>query len=329
MLPLESVLTDYLDLTDYSDRIDKARLKKWANVQLQKLPYVDHMLHKIKLLEVKNGKAERPSDLEMVIQVAFNEDETVRIKRKEVVEYTLGAFDGSGCEFKITKECPSCHQDSCSCDSPEIIIDVDELIDRSHPEWRYQHMAHFYKVGGLGKGYGISSIYHPSFKIIGLGDKGSFNQAGLHITGCISLRKDLACQDCTKYTIEPNHIQVNKKDGQLLISYLAYDLDEDGYRKVPDVPEVFDALTWFLEERMSYLSWKKTRDRNDLLDSQAAEAKKLMYMGIAREKLNTQDFASFQRDLGKFYAKILPSEDSCGNVTDMYHSIMGRLTNLG
>lgn len=38
-----------------------------------------------------------------------------------------------------------------------------------------------------------------------------------------------------------------------------------------------------------------------------------------------QDYQEFQRDIGTFYGRYLPSEDICGNVTDVYYEVMNRL----
>ena len=93
-------------------------------------------------------------------------------------------------------------------------------------------------------------------------DDSSFAGAKRHIKGCLNLRKELNCSACTKYQIEENTIFVNKQKGQLLISYLAIDVDEEGYRKIPDVSEVVDAIVFFLQEKMAWLEYVKNGDQN-------------------------------------------------------------------
>lgn len=324
-ITVNSIVAELLDNNEYTGRIDIGRLKKWAHTQSEKLSFPEQMVQKIKLLNIDDFRCEKPVDINLITQVAFKEFGTNPIKREQVVEYTQQLFDGSGCELTIGMDCPSCHTSTCNHNEQEVIIDVDELVRRAHPEWEYQHMAHFYKVGGLGKG-GYTSCYHPEFQVIGLMDDSSFAGANRHIKGCLNLRKELNCSTCTKYQLEENTIYVNKQKGQLLISYLAIDVDEEGYRKIPDVSEVVDAIVFFLQEKMAWLEYVKTGDQNQYRIYQESLRRKLESMAIAREKLNTQDFPSFIRDLNKFWGKFLPQADSCGNVTDAYDSIMSRIT---
>lgn len=323
-ISVNSIITEYLDSTGYSGRLDKSRLKKWAHTQAERLAFPDQMIYKIVLKDVTSNRAEKPQDIKYITQVAFKGDRSENyVKNEEIVEWVQKTYNGTGCEYKISLECPPC-VDPNSCAGPEIVIDVDELTRRAHPEWFYQTMPHFYRAGGLGKGGYVSSL-HPQFNIIGVSDRSSFDNIEMHVKGCLNLREELGCINCTKYTLEENTIYVNEESGQLLISYLALDLDEEGYMKIPDIPEAVDAITWFLEEKMSYLAWKTSRDRADFMDYENAKQRKEISMGEARSKINTQEFPDFMRDLNKFYGKVLPYADSCGNVVDMYQITMDRL----
>lgn len=319
-----AIITEYIEFSGNDGKLNKSTLQKWADFLVAKMPYTENFEHIIKLENIYDYKCTKPAGFEQLIQLAVLRDVKRIILRTEVVEWTQQLHDGSGCELIIAMKCDKCRKDKCECDSPEIVVDVDRMWELNHPEFKYGHMAWYYRHGGLGNNNVPISPYHPSFHLIAPGNYSLEN----HINGCLNL----GCKTADKYTIEEDFIRFNFKEGKALISYFAVPLDAEGYRKIPNIPELIEAITWYLHERLSFIEYNSNKNsinpKNAHLlkqDYMEARQEKERFMGIAREKILTQDYASFQRDLGKFYGRFLPQEDICGNVTDAYYTIMNRL----
>lgn len=325
-ITIDSIIADYIDLTGTSSNQNKSLYKKWADFLLSKMPYLDYYDHKIKFDFVDNYQCEKPAGFHQLIQMAFSANNSQKVTRTEVVEWTQKLHDGSGCELVISMECEKCHKVECTCDSPEITIDVDRLWELNHPEYRYGHMAWYYRHGGLGNDNVPISPYHSAFHLIGP-SKNTFFNADQYIKGCLNF--NTYCTNASEqFVIDENVIRFNVESGRVVISYFSVPVDDEGYRKVPNVPELIEAIVWFIEERMAYREYKKTKNASYFKESQMAMAQKERFMGIAREKLLTQDYHEFQKNIGAFYGRFLPSEDICGNVTDLYHTIMSRFNHV-
>lgn len=324
-IKVDSIINEYLSHAGDQISLDTSKLKRYADFLVSKMPYMDKYTTKVKLLEVKDYQVDKPGDLEYIVQVAFCENKTHRVKRTEVVEWVQKSYDGSGCEVTISMNCTKCKQVKCNCASPEIIVDVDRMWELNHPEFKYGHMAWYYRHGGLGNDNVPISPIIPTFSLIGP-TRDTFFNADMHIKGCLNLGR--GCSNTPiKYKVEDTKFRFNAKDGYVLLSYLAVPTCDEGYRLIPDVPELIEAITWYIDERLSYIEYKASRDETYLRDFKNAEAEKNKFIGIAREKLLTQDYHEFQRDLGAFYGKYLPHEDIHGNTTDLFHTVMSSFSN--
>ncbi len=318
-----SIITEYLEFSGHSGELKKGTLQKWADFLVSKMPYVEYFEHVIKLVDVKDYQCEKPAGFEELIQLAFCANKNIRVKRTEVVEWTQQLHNGTGCELVISLKCDTCQNIECTCNSPEVVVDVDRMWELNHPEFKYGHMAWYYRHGGLGNDNIPISPYHPKFKVIGPSRDGFFN-ADQYIKGCLNL--SAACKSSPeKFVLDEKAIRFNVREGKALISYFSVPIDPEGYRKIPDIPELIEAITWYIHERLAFIEYNKTRDTTYQRDYIDARNQKEKFMGIARERILSQDYQSFQRDLGAFYGRYLPTEDAQGNVIDLYHNVMSKL----
>lgn len=339
-LPIDTIVEDVIDWGDYRGMIDRVAMKKWANSLLRKLEAPNDYIDKIVMLEVKDYKVILPEDMQTVVQVAFRDETPRKIRRMEIVEWTQKMYDGSGCELIISKDCPKCHNikdeecGPCTCDSPEIIYDVDRLWELSHPEFKYNHMKHYYRHGGLTNENQIVSPYHPEFTLMKKSNHSFFN-ADSHIPGCLNLNTKLLANCNIEYKINFPILEVNRKEGKILLSYLAVKLDKSGYRMIPDVEDVFEALKWYIIEAMEYRSIGKATTLGDKNHHKQmwsiAKAEKIDAMGRAYEILNTPTFNDWMCFLENNYFKMFKDQNTAEQLgvrtPDMYDNTMGRLTN--
>lgn len=330
LVPIHTVINDYLDLTDYKGRLEKNVLLKWANDIAEKLQFEDSLIHKVALLPIDNYQVRVPDDLRKITLVAFRAPDERKVRRYEIVEWTQKVLDGSGCEFKITLECPQCKQIDCSCSSPEVVIDVDRMWELNHPETKYGYMSHFVRTGGwVNDGHPVST-YHPEFVILRAAQHNFFN-ADHYVKGCLNLNKKLLAEMPFEFLYEPPYIRVNSESGHVLLSYFAHRTD-GGYLMVPNTPYAFEAMTWYIEERMLYRDFRRTGDTSHLKASQLAMQQKEIAMGRARELLGTPDFHSWWSFMENVTMRVYPYYDFYQQMgrkqRDVYDTTMSRLTKL-
>lgn len=339
-LPIDTIVEDVIDWGDYRGMIDRVAMKKWGNSLLRKLEVPNDYIDKIVMLDVEDYKANLPEDMEAVVQMAFRDETPRKIRRVEIVEWTQQLYDGSGCELVISKDCPKCHNvkdgecGPCTCDSPEVVYNVDRLWELSHPEFKYNHMKHYYRHGGLTNDNQIYSPYHPEFILMKPSTHAFFN-ADSHIPGCLNLNSKLLANCNIEYKLEYPIVNVNKKEGKILLSYLAVKLDKNGYRMIPDVEDVFEAIKWYIIEAMHFRSIGKATNQADRNHHKQmwkiAESKKVEAMGRAYEILNTPSYGDWWDFLEQNHFKVLKDltkENYYGVKTPDVHGLaMDRLTN--
>lgn len=329
-VPIETVIDEYIDLTDYKGRLEKNVLLKWAQDVIHKLEVEDSLTHKIALLDIKDYQARVPDDFAKITQVALRTPQERKVRRYEIVEWTQKVLDGSGCEFTITMDCPKCKSPDCSCASPEVVIDVDRMWEMNHPETKYGHMPHFVRTGGwVNEGGPHASPYHPEFVILRAAQHNFFN-ADHYVRGCLNLDKKLMADMPYEFLYEPPYLRINAKEGQLLFSYLAKRTGASGYLMVPNHPYVFESITWYIEEKMLYRQYRKTGDPAHLRASQYALQQKEVAMGRAREVLGTPDFQSWWSFMENMWVRNYPYHDFFQQMNrkqrDPYDKAMSKLT---
>lgn len=306
---IKTAIDEYLDLTDPKGRVDKNLILKRANDVVSKLSSPFQYIHKIVLLKIEDYKIELPVDFQSIIQVAYKYPTENRfVNRIEIVEWTQKVLDGSGCELVISLDCPKCHQTKCSCDSPEVVIDVDRAWELAHPQFKYAHMKHMYRYGGIVNDGITVSPYHPEFVIIKYATHNFFN-ADKHIRGCLNLNQKLMASCPIEYNLEGNVMNINARHGEILLSYFAAKTDEDGYRYIPNIPEVFDTIKWDIESVMTYRDWKKSKNQLDLQNHTYAKGEYNRYFGIAKNKLEMPSFQSWWSFIENNWAKVYPYYD--------------------
>lgn len=309
-VPIQTAIDEYLDLTDAKGRLDKNAMLKTANDIVTKLSSPFQYIHKIALLPIEDYRVSLPGDFQSVIQVAFKLEDTNKcVRRNEIVEWTQKTFDGSGCEYKITLECPKCHKVDCDCNSPEVVIDLDRAWELAHPQFKYAHMKHMYRYGGIVNDGLAVSPYHPEFIIIRYATHNFFN-ADKHVKGCLNLNSKLLAKCPIEYNLEGNSLNINYREGTILLSYFAVKVDDSGYRYIPNIPEVFEAIKWGIEAQMAYREFKKTKNQLDFQTHTYAESRYQEKFGKAKNKLEMPSFQSWWSFLENNWVKVYPYYDN-------------------
>ena len=228
---------EYLRLSGHKGELNKSDILAWTNDAVSRIITDEQLIHKIKVFEVIDYKTELPDDFVNVIQAAYLiTEDCVEDLAYEVSKFTDRQL---GCQVDISLKCPKCHKVKCSCNTAEIYVDVDRLWRSAHPEHVAAYMQHFYNYGGTNK----KSFYSDRFQLMRPATSSFF-----HIKNCVNIDFDSEIQ----YTIQPPNLLTNFKEGKVLLSYFAKRTDEDGYLLVPDEPVVFEAISWYIQEKMLY-----------------------------------------------------------------------------
>lgn len=333
-LSINTIAEDVMDFGGYKD-LDRNIVKKLANSALRLLEVPSDYIDKIVLLDLEDYKVNLPADIEKIVQVAYKGGKDFKVKRTEIVEWVEKLYNGSGCELIISKECPKCHkeQTKCSCNNSEIIYDVDANWEANHIEFKYNHMKHYYRHGGLDSTNIVHSPYHPEFTLIKATTHSFFN-ADSHIKGCLNLNNKLMANCNIEYKIDYPIMEVNRKDGKILMSYLAARVDKEGYRMIPDLEEVFDALKWSIIEALEFREINKSLDPNTRNHHKqmwsAAKNEKTQAMGRVLELVNTPNYEDWISFLDNNYFKMIKDQgvaEQLGVRTpNLYNHTLNRLT---
>lgn len=300
---IETAIEEYISFSGDEGRIDKPLILKVANDIIEKVATSEQDSQKVVLLKIEDYKALLPRDFKKVIQVLYREAFNGFIQREEVVEWVTKTYDGTGCEFVVSKECPNC-------DGSEVVkVEIDRRWDQAHPEYHYNHMKSFYSHGGLRRGGGVSSIFDPNFRIMKYAQHNFFN-ADLHVKGCLNLDTRLLADESVEYKLDLPYLRSSSKDGWVLISYFSHKTDDNGYRLIPNRPEVFEAIKWSVEATMLYRLFRRTKDRAFEASARYAQQMADNKIARAREVLDTPDFQAWSSFLDNHWNKIYPYYNS-------------------
>lgn len=104
-----------------------------------------------------------------------------------------------------------------------------------------------------------------------------------------------------RYIINYNYIETNFEEGQLVLAYMAFPVDEDNYPMVPDEVSFDEAAKWYVALRMTEGGWQHPGK----LDYTAIEQRWHHYCAQARQKINMPDIDQYQKFL-EMWVRLVP-----------------------
>lgn len=290
-ISIKSIIEDYIDKTGNSD-IEPNQILRFANDALDRILPGEEFSHNIALLDVKDYKALIPSNFKYVLQAGYHIEHDDHhpyhhhhYDSREIVEYTKKIF-GSDCELKLDVHCDNCG-DYDNCGAEVLKLDVDHNFLLKNPSYMYKYSHHYY--GGrtldphsvkdhyydqkyphnhnrhtnvhqdcIGNNCKHECTLHPNFSLMRRTSSYFYN-VPYHVNECININTDSAVE----YDVHLPNILVNFKKGQVLLAYLGSNTDDEGYLMIPDVPLVYDTVVQWIEERLAYINYRKTKQQND------------------------------------------------------------------
>lgn len=328
-IEMDSILSELYDRLGRMD-IKRSTVKNYSQEIAKKFTKKQNKVHKIAKGVVDNYTYNMPKDLSSIVQIAFSISETVKIKREDIVQWTQKVMDGSGCELEINLICPKCHETACSCGGTEVILDIDDLWRRSHPEHQYGHLKWLHSYAGTHKDQPISN-YHPSC-VIARANTSDFFGANLHIPGCVNLDDKLCASSPVEYLINDPKIQFNKKEGEIIIAYKAVKTDSEGFYMLPDVPYMYDVIKWFVISEVMHTKYlQDTKNRGNFTAYKDAQTEYRRYAGSLTEVLDTPSPAEWFEFTKENYFKMVKNMKTAeyykNKTPDYWEHHMRRLVN--
>lgn len=321
LITVESFVGDWLDDTGHEGSYDEDLILKYAQDEAERLMRGSSAKEFVTLVHIEDYRGKLPGHFQREVQAAYNIFPQKCPPRTEIVEYTKKVFDGTGCEFKLRKECPKCQKSGCDCDLIVAEIDVDRAWENAHPEQVAKYWSHFHSYTNMTEAPGDRrSIYHPQFRIM-YPKMGDFWNLQYNLSKCTHLTVD---QEIS-YKIAKPHIIVNFQQGQVLLNYLGYPVDEFGRTMIPNDPDVINCIVLYVEKRLSRAEYRRTKKREDLQYYQMTKEEHRIARLEANLKL--ESLATSPTELSQTFRNIMMKGDfvsTRANLNRRTHESLGR-----
>ncbi len=278
-----AIANDWLTDFGLTGKVDEDLIKRHASDRSHELFTPEQLIYAQALLHVQNNKADLPEGLHSIYLAACVSDRAKYVNRHQLVGYTQKVF-GTDCDVEVNLLCPKCKDKSCKCDNAVIDIHVDDLYLRQHP-WLWEMSSSHY-IGynaPTTDGFPTCSGDFQDFKLMTPRvSNDSLWNSEFYLGVCQSLGR----ANCPQYEIEPPHFITDLKEGQVLISFLKYPMDDEGYFMVPNYPIVVRAILAYITEKYMWKQWMKDDgNQNNRLRYIDAKNEANLLMGQAQSEL--------------------------------------------
>lgn len=252
---IHTVLPDFYEDNNIVQKdVDESLLIKWAEDKIQDISTDRQLSHKLAWLSVYNYKADLPSDLAIINEIAYRKEppkNSCDTRGYEIVQYAQQTHEG--CNLEMNVVCPACHKTGCNCHTDGVVVDINTAFEVSHPEMYY---SKYLRVGRFGYG---NSIYSPDWKILCHTDNNWFG-LNKHLPGCANIH----CKECPDtYRLDPPIIETSFEEGEILLSYMGRMTDANGDIMIPKHRDVFEAILQYLTYKWYRREFMMRRDPSD------------------------------------------------------------------
>ena len=294
-ISIKGIITDVIDETGFDEQLREHTMYKWAEDVLRKTMPADSMEHSIALIDIKNFEGKKPDGFYKILQAGCIPDVDRCVNRREIVQIVDEVL---GCEMEINLNCPKCKDRTCTCSTPVITVDANDIFRNTHPEYFLGKMKSLYNYGVFGETAPHEYAYLNRFELMKPAH-GSMWNSYYHLGDCAPVNFDLRHE----YRLNDAKIVVNFKEGQVVMGYLKYRTDEEGYLMIPDHPYFTDAITWTLKEKIFYRKFVQEGTNQLQYLYQDAERRKLEYMRMARSVARIPDADSWNELMRKYHTR--------------------------
>ena len=243
----------------------------------------DSFIEEIALIDIENYKGQLPANMKYVSQALYREEKKHHHHEYPVAmitDYTKKLY-GTDCNIEVSLKCDPCTD---SCNTKKIVMDADYNYLVNNPGWAYNHSKFVYGSRNSKNYHTCGSDIFPEFKLMRRTTNNFFN-VPYHINECLNFNEN----STVEYNIEYPNIVVNFKKGTILLAYIGVKVDNDGFRMIPDVEEVYDAIYYSIRERLLEQKFDVEPSQNNRIALQMAEHEAIQKRKIARAALTNLD----------------------------------------
>jgi hypothetical protein len=260
----------------------------------------DAFIEEIALIDIENYKGKLPTNLKYISQALYREEQTYECPTHVITDYTKKLY-GTDCEINVSLKCDPC---SDSCGTKKVVMDADYDYLVNNPQWAYNHSKFFYGNRNTNPTFNTkaSKEVFPEFSLMRRTTNHFFN-IPYHINECINFNEDSRVE----YNVEYPNIVVNFKKGKVLLAYIGVSVDEEGYRMIPDIEEVYDAIYYSIRERLLEQKFDNEPSQNNRIALQMAEAKAVAKRKRAVAILSTQDPDEWMMFIKNHWVRTIPN----------------------
>lgn len=297
---VKAIANDWMTDLDYSGRKLKPEIiYRHANNAAEILIGSESLVYRVAMIDVDDFVGELPKYLHSVTLAACVEDGAFYVNRGEITSMTKKLI-GTDCDYEINLKCPSCHEEKCNCSTPVLEIDIDQLWLDTHP-----HIKHVSEKNMIGwsaattEGFPTLPI-PPNFEVMKPRVSTDILWNTEYYLGiCNALGPNLLGN--YSFHLEDNKFITDLKKGQVMVAYLAYKRDDEGYLMIPDKIEAVEAITSFITMKMMWREWMASGNQSDRLRWLDSENKSKAIMAEAKSKLETPSADKWLRVLQERY----------------------------
>ncbi len=295
-LSIDKIPAEYRDRSP--NRIDPMKQRTWGNDIVKKMLNAEQYDKTVVQLTVRNGEAELPDNFKKVIQCGYGEVEYKKEhNRQSIIRYVSQQMQG--CDIKVEVKCNKCNKKECSCSTPIIIYEVNEMDLANHPEWMASVNKSFYGYGKFGDRY--TPRDSPYYTLMRPAVNNFHDRRQL--PDCVVLNTG----NEVTYWIEDKKLVINNiKNCKVIMSYHSYKMDDRGWLKVPDIPEVWETIVFQLDENVNYDRWQRSRDPADERIYMATRNLRIQSAADAKRRLAKLEPEKFKALWMNFFGKQVP-----------------------
>ena len=260
----------------------------------------DAFIESMALIDIENYKGVLPTNMKYISIALYREDREEECPVHVITDYTKKLY-GTDCDINVSLKCDPC---SDSCATKKIVMDVDYNYLLSNPQWAYKHSSFYYGNRNSNPLFNTKNrdAIFPEFSLMRRTTDHFFN-VPYHINECINFNAD--CR--VEYNIEYPNIVVNFKKGKVLLAYTGVAVDDEGYRMIPDIEEVYEAIYYSIRERMYEQKFDNEPSQNNRIALQMAEQKAIIKRKRAVSALNTLDPDEWMMFIKNHWVRTIPN----------------------
>lgn len=258
-----ALANDWLTEMGYKGKIPEEVIYRYIHNATELLIGSEWVTYRVGLLDVENFTAKMDPAFHSETLVACVSDKRQYVNRGVIKSYTQDLY-GTDCEIEVSLKCPSCHKESCNCATPVLEIDIDQVYLDTHPYMKQINNSNMIGWAGVNDdGFPTVNCW-DGFQIMQPKVSNElFWNSEYYLGVCNALGRNMPFG--YSYQIEDGKFITDLKEGQVMISYLAYKKDPQGYLMVPNVVEAVEAVKAYITREWMWKEWMMSGNQSDRL----------------------------------------------------------------